>query len=140
MTRQTRAVRRRLLLLLLAVTAALGVGTALAPAAGAQPADDGGATTTSVVIDNRELGNIIQKPNAGKPAEDPGDPGGWLQVSLFFLILGVVVLLALGVARRSRTLRERRKAAGLDPVDVARRTGEGVRHQPDHPPTPVDWS
>jgi len=139
-TRQTQVVRRRLLPLLLAATVALGGTVALAPSAGAQSSDDGGATTTSLVIDNRELGNIIQKPNAGKPAEDPGDPGGWLQVSLFFLIIGVVVLLVVGVAWRSKVLRERRKAAGLDPVDVAKRTGEGVRHQPDHPPTPVDWS
>ena len=140
MTRQTRSVRRRLLPLLLSLTVVLGTAVALAPAAGAQSSDDGGATTTSLVIDNRELGNIITKPNAGKPAEDPGDPGGWLQVSLFFLIMGVVVLLVVGVAWRSKVLRERRKAAGLDPVDVAKRTGEGVRHQPDHPPTPVDWT
>jgi hypothetical protein len=118
----------------------LGVLVSVAVQAGAQTSGEGDVTTTSVVIDNRELGNIVQKPNAGKPAEDPGDPGGWLQVSLFFLICGVIVLLVLGVAWRSRLLRERRTAAGLDPVDVAKRTGEGVRHEPDHPPTPVDWS
>ena len=118
----------------------LGVLVSVAVQAGAQTSGEGDVTTTSVVIDNRELGNIVQKPNAGKPAEDPGDPGGWLQVSLFFLICGVIVLLVLGVAWRSRILRERRKAAGLDQVDVAKRTGEGVRHEPDHPPTPVDWS
>ena len=125
----------------LVLTMTLGVLVSVAVRAGAQTSDGGsGATTTSVVIDNRELGRIIQRPNAGKPAENPGDPGGWLQVSLFFLICGVIVLLVLGVAWRSKVLRQRRKAAGLDPVDVAKRTGEGVRHEPDHPPTPVDWS
>jgi hypothetical protein len=118
----------------------MGAGMSVAPAAGAQTSGEDDVTTTSQVIDNRELGNIIQKPNAGKPAEDPGDPGGWLQVSLFFLICTVIVLLVVGVTWRSKVLRERRKAAGLDPVDVAKRTGEGVRHSPDHPPTPVDWS
>ncbi|MFM7062905.1 MAG: hypothetical protein ACKO04_05360 [Actinomycetes bacterium] len=131
--------RLRLLPLLLALAVALGAASALAPPAGAQPVEDD-VTTTSLVIDNREMGNIIQKPNAGKPAEDPGDPGGWLQVTLFFLIVGVVVLLVVGVAWRSKVLREQRRAAGLDPVDVAKRTGEGVRQPPSHPPTPVDWS
>ena len=124
----------------LVLTMTLGVFITVAVRAGAQTSDGSGATTTSVVVDNRELGRIIQRPNAGKPPESAGDPGGWLQVSLFFLICGVIVLLVLGVAWRSRVLRERRKAAGLDPVDVAKRTGEGVRHEPDHPPTPVDWS
>ena len=126
----------RIVALCLALAMLLGVVVSVAAQAGAQTSAEGDTTTTSLVIDNRELGNIIQKPNAGKPAEDPGDPGGWLQISLFF----VIVLLVLGVARRSKVLRERRKAAGLDPVDVAKRTGEGVRHEPDHPPTPVDWS
>ena len=130
----------RIVALCLALTMLLGVVVTVAAQAGAQTSAEGDTTTTSLVIDNRELGNIIQKPNAGKPAEDPGDPGGWLQISLFFLICGVIVLLVRGVDWRSKVLRERRKAAGLDPVDVAKRTGEGVRHEPDHPPTPVDWS
>lgn len=130
----------RIVALCLALTMLLGVVVSVASEAGAQTSGEGDVTTTSLVIDNRELGSIIQKPNAGKPAEDPGDPGGWLQISLFFLICAVIVLLVLGVAWRSKVLRERRKAAGLDPVDVAKRSGEGVRHEPDHPPTPVDWS
>lgn len=130
----------RIVALCLALTMLLGVVVSVASEAGAQTSGEDDVTTTSLVIDNRELGSIIQKPNAGKPAEDPGDPGGWLQISLFFLICAVIVLLVLGVAWRSKVLRERRKAAGLDPVDVAKRSGEGVRHEPDHPPTPVDWS
>jgi len=130
----------RIVALCLALTMLLGVVVSVASQAGAQTSGEGDVTTTSLVIDNRELGSIIQKPNAGKPAEDPGDPGGWLQISLFFLICAVIVLLVLGVAWRSKVLRERRKAAGMDPVDVAKRSGEGVRHEPDHPPTPVDWS
>ncbi|MFM7069068.1 MAG: hypothetical protein ACKOYM_06360 [Actinomycetes bacterium] len=129
--------RRRLIAtccgLLLVMCAALGVW---APTVVAQ--DGGNNPTSSTVIDNRELGRIIQRPNAGKPPEQPGDPGGWLQVSLFFLICGVIVLIVLFVWWRSKLLRQRRAEAGLDPVDVAKRAGRGVRQAPNHPPTPAD--
>ena len=139
--------RRSLLALVLVVPAICALG---APA-GAQPggpAPTPGApsptvtipdeTTTTAVIDNRELGRIIQRPNAGKAPESPGDPGGWLQVSLFFLICAIVVLMVLGVAWRSKRLRQRREAAGQDPVSLARARGEGTRRPPTGPPTPVD--
>lgn len=134
------AMRRTRLLTASAVMASAVFLCLLAPTAGAATSQDlpPEAPTTSQVIDNRDLGEIIQKPNAGKPAESPGDPGGWLQVSLFFLICGVVILMSLYVWRRSDKLRAERKAAGLDPVDLAQRTGEGVRHEPTQPPTPVD--
>ena len=130
---------------LIAATAVLVVLTG-ASGAGAQPADPApdptvtieDVTTTSTVIDNRELGRIIQRPNAGKAPETPGDPGGWLQVSLFFLICAVVVVMAIGVWWRSRVLRDRRGAAGLDPVAMARARGEGTRRPPTGPPTLVD--
>jgi hypothetical protein len=36
---------------------------------------------------------IIPLPNSGHKPADPGDPGGFLQVSLFFFICGAIVLL-----------------------------------------------
>lgn len=102
---------------------ALGLSPMLAPGAGAQA----GATTTTDPVDNRRFGDIIPKPNSGKAPETAGDPGGWLQVSLFFLICAAVIVIALAVWRQSRKARERRAAVGLDPVELAKRRGEGVR-------------
>lgn len=92
-----------------------------------------GDTTTTQPEDHRVFGKSITRPNEGMEPQDPGDPGGWLQSSLFFIVCGAVILLAVGVSMRSRQIRERRKAAGRDPVDLARARGEGVRA-----PSPLD--
>lgn len=105
------------------VLATLAMTTLAASPASAQP----GATTSTLPVDNREFGEIIPKPNAGKAPETPGDPGGWLQVSLFFLICAVVLLIVGIVWWQSKKARDQRAAAGLDPVSVARARGEGVR-------------
>ena len=116
--------RRAGLIALLALSAlTLALSPMLAPAAGAQA----GATTTTDPVDNRRFGDIIPKPNSGKAPETPGDPGGWLQVSLFFLICAAVIGIVLLVWWQSRKARERRAAAGLDPVELAKQRGEGVR-------------
>ena len=120
--------------------------TAPAPA----PAADAGGTTLSVpplrppttlAVDTPpEIqgsdcgpGNIVRPPYCGEEPESRDDPGGWLQVSLFFIVCGVVVAMCLFVWWRSRVMRRERAAAGLDPVAVARRSGEGLRpgEQPD---------
>lgn len=95
--------------------------------------DEVGDTTTTQPEDHRVFGKSLTRPNEGMEPQDPGDPGGWLQSSLFFIVCGAVILLALGVSLRSRQIRERRRAAGLDPLDLARATGEGVRA-----PSPLD--
>jgi len=116
--------RRLGLVALLALTAlTLCLSPMLAPGAGAQP----GATTTTDPVDNRRFGDIIPEPNSGKAPETPGDPGGWLQVSLFFLICAAVIGIVALVWWQSRKARERRAAAGLDPVELAKRRGEGTR-------------
>jgi hypothetical protein len=92
-----------------------------------------GDTTTSLPEDNRLLGNSIQRPNMGMKPLSPTDPGGWLQVSLFFLICGGIILIAVAVWSSSRKKRIRREEAGLDPVSLARATGKGVRA-----PSPLD--
>lgn len=104
------------------------IGFLVQPVA-AEPGD----TTTSLPEDNRLLGNSIQRPNMGMKPLSPTDPGGWLQVSLFFLICGAIILIALAVWYSSKKKRSKRADAGLDPVSLARATGKGVRA-----PSPLD--
>ena len=92
-----------------------------------------GDTTTSLPEDNRLLGNSIQRPNMGMKPLSPTDPGGWLQVSLFFLICGGIILIAFAVWYSSKKKRAKRAEAGLDPVSLARAKGKGVRA-----PSPLD--
>lgn len=92
-------------------------------------------TTSTLPTDYRELGNSLTRPNQGMEPQDAGDPGGWLQQSLFFLICGGIVVIALLVWRSSSRARAARTAAGQDPVSLARARGEGVRHTP--PDRPV---
>ncbi len=108
-------------------TTTLAFTLAGAPSASAQP----GQTTSTLPTDNRELGNSLPKPNRGMTPQDAGDPGGWLQVSLFFLICAAIILIGCAVWWQSRRARQRREAAGFDPVQMARRTGTGVRAEPD---------
>jgi hypothetical protein len=112
-----------------AMTALLfSIGFLVQPVA-AEPGD----TTTSLPEDNRLLGNSIQRPNMGMKPLSPTDPGGWLQVSLFFLICGGIILIAFAVWYSSKKKRARRAEAGLDPVSLARAKGKGVRA-----PSPLD--
>ncbi|MEI7886452.1 MAG: hypothetical protein WCJ04_03585 [Actinomycetes bacterium] len=104
------------------------IGFLVQPVA-AEPGD----TTTSLPEDNRLLGNSIQRPNMGMKPLSPTDPGGWLQVSLFFLICGAIILIACAVWYSSKKKRSKRADAGLDPVSLARATGKGVRA-----PSPLD--
>ncbi len=125
--RATARARRRVdtLLAALFVLAVVGAGLLALPAppAGAQP----GATTSTLPVDDREFGEIIPKPNTGRAPASASDPGGWLQVSLFFLICGAILLIGLGVWWQSRRTRRRREDAGVDPVSLAKARGEGMR-------------
>ena len=127
-----RAFRVSVAVVMVALVAAFGALGSAAPVA-AQP----GETTSTLPTDNREMGNILPKPNRGMEPQDAGDPGGWLQTSLFFLICGAIVVIVGLVWWSSRRARARREAAGLDPVSLARRTGVGVRAAPD-PDAEVD--
>lgn len=100
--------------------------------AGAQsddtPSNDTTVQTTSTLpTDNRELGNSLPKPGQGMEPRDAGDPGGWLQTSLFFLICAAILVIVGLVWRSSSRARARRTAEGQDPVQLARARGEGVR-------------
>jgi hypothetical protein len=121
---------RPLRVLLAALSLVLSAGAVLtAPAvAGAQ---EGGPTTTvgSDVgpVSDCSPGHIVRKPGCGVPPESPTDPGGWLQVSLFYLICAAVVGIVVWVWWRSRVARQERTAAGLDPLSLAKARGQGVR-------------
>jgi hypothetical protein len=124
----SRPLRRTALLALAVATLLLGplAGSAVAQS-GDPAADEPVQTTSTLPTDNRELGNSLPKPGQGMEPQDAGDPGGFLQVSLFFLICAAIVVIGLLVWRSSHRARSRRSAAGLDPVAVARSQGQGVR-------------
>ncbi len=65
--------------------------------------------TTQVETDGPSpAGNILPRPGSGQAPESAGDPGGWLQYTVFGLIIGGVALIALLVARESKKARAAR--------------------------------
>lgn len=111
------------------VAPAVSASVSVAGAAAGDGAGDGDApqTTSTLPTDNRELGDIIPGPNEGSEPQDPGDPGGWLQVSLFFLVCGAILVIVGAVWLSSRRARRAQEAEGRDPVSLARARGEGLR-------------
>lgn len=101
------------------VVAVLGSWWSIALPVGAQP----GAPTTTLpqVEEDRGLGDIIPEPNSGRAPASPSDPGGWLQLSLFFIVMAFIAGMVVYVWWQSKKARERRKAAGLDPFENAKR-------------------
>lgn len=93
-------------------------------------------TTSTLPESNTEFGRIIPSPNSGAEPDDPGDPGGWQQLALFVLVCVVILAMGVWVWWRSRIRRDRRRAAGEDPIDVAKREGADVRAP--RPPGIVD--
>ena len=89
-------------------------------------------TTSTLPTDYRELGNSLTRPNQGMEPQDAGDPGGWLQQSLFFLICGGIVVIALLVWRSSNRARPH---APLPARTPSRSLGPGVRACVTHPRT-----
>lgn len=118
-----------LFVLLVVATAVLSGG----PAAADESAQ-AGETTTTLPVDNRQLGDIIPQPNVGREPQSAGDPGGWLQTSLFFLLVAAVFVIVAAVWRSSRRARQKREESGMDPVTLARKRGEGVRRPSADPP------
>ncbi|HTN99547.1 MAG TPA: hypothetical protein VL068_02630 [Microthrixaceae bacterium] len=112
-----------------------GLAVGLAEPAGAATSVQAkpGDTTTTLPEDHRVFGDSVTRPNQGMEPQDAGDPGGWLQSSLFFIICGAVIVMCCIVWYQSRNAREKRQAAGLDPVSVAKSSGKGVRA-----PSPLD--
>jgi hypothetical protein len=124
----SRSLRRTVAFALILATLLVGPLVGSTAAQTDEPvSDDTVQTTSTLPTDNRELGNSLPKPGQGMEPQDAGDPGGFLQVSLFFLICAAIVVIGLLVWRSSHRARSRRSAAGLDPVAVARSQGQGVR-------------
>jgi hypothetical protein len=98
-----------------------------AAAAPASSASSAQSDTTIPALESCSPGHIVRLPNCGREPQSPTDPGGWLQVSLFFLICGVILALMAFVWWRSRVARRERDAAGTDPVSRARARGQGMR-------------
>lgn len=92
--------------------------------------------TTSTLPSGGEVGNIVPRPNSGAEPRDSGDPGGSLQVGLFFGLCAALALMAGFVWWRSRVARAKRSAAGWDPVTAATERGGDVRKP--RPPGIVD--
>lgn len=117
---------RRALLVALSFVMAAGAVLAVPSVAGAQ---DAPTTTVAEVgpVSDCSPGHIVRRPDCGIPPESPTDPGGWIQVSLFYLICAAVVGIVAFVWWRSRVARNERRAAGRDPLTLARASGQGVR-------------
>ena len=118
----------------LALAAGLLLGLAsVAATAGAQSGVGGSSedptATTSTLPSAEECGpgNIVRFPNCGKEPASATDPGGWLQVSMFYLICGAVIGIVGFLWWRSRAARRERVASGRDPLTLAKARGQGVR-------------
>lgn len=109
------------LLVMGAVTPAEAVGTV------STQAEPGVQTTSTLPVDNRDLGNSLPKPNSGATPTTSGEPGGSRQAALFWMVLVAIAVIVVLVWRSSVRARRRRDAAGLDPVSVAKAAGVGVR-------------
>ena len=118
--RPTRPARTALVALLaLLGCAALGPALTAAPASATATAAPPGVlaaqttvppTTTTAGDDGPSpVPRIIPLPNSGEAPRDAGDRGGWLQVSLFWFLLGALALIALLIWRDG--YRKKRKAA-----------------------------
>jgi hypothetical protein len=120
-----------------AVACTLLLTTSLAAAAGAQSGGGSGdgATATTVAPTTTNFpetedcgpGHIVRQPDCGVPPKSPTDRGGWLQVSLFYLICAVLVGITAYVTWRAAVARKARAAAGRDPLTLARARGQGMR-------------
>lgn len=91
---------------LLAVAASLALLLLIAPDSSAAPVQDGDSDQTGEELAPPEPAvespDIIPEPNSGSPPDDPGDPGGWQQLSLLALIILAVTAILLLVRRESR--------------------------------------
>ena len=64
-----------------------------------------------------ERPGIIPRPGEGHAADDPGEPGGWEQVALFFVLVGALGVIVALVVRSMRRAAGRRTP---DPDAVSR--------------------
>jgi hypothetical protein len=73
-----------------------------------EPAPTVSAVMTSLA-EGEELPGVIPRPNQGREPRHPGDPGGWLQLTLAAIVVVAVATIFTVVARSaSRTTRSKR--------------------------------
>ncbi len=76
------------------------------PAAAQEPAPTAPSTT---LIEGGDLPGVIPRPNQGREPQQPGDPGGWLQLTLAGIVVVAVTVIFTVVARSAaRTTRAKR--------------------------------
>lgn len=75
--------------------------------------------------------HIIPRPNEGREPQDPGDRGGWAQLTLLGVIVVSVIGIAVVVVRGSAGARAGR-AAWLAAAETGR--DGALEHEPDHAP------
>jgi hypothetical protein len=96
-----------------------------APWAGAEP--DGSRSIaggeqpegTTLPVLPEGAGRIVERPNTGQEPDDPGDRGGWLQISLFWLIMLALATIGLLAWRDSKKKRARRAPNSRPPAPPA---------------------
>lgn len=105
--RPARGVRALLARLALVLAVALAVCATGLQTAGAQDGESGDEpAVTSTTFPESEP--IIPRPNSGTAPEDAGDRGGWLQGSVFFIVVAGVAVIGVLVVRESRAKRAER--------------------------------
>jgi hypothetical protein len=121
--RAARALRALAVASLLVVAGALGTAAAApasaagrdvaaaAPAAAPTVTDAADPAARLPVEHGDELGNSSPKANSGTKPQDPGDPGGSAQVTLFYVLLAGTVFIAIMITREVRKGRRRQEAA-----------------------------
>jgi hypothetical protein len=91
---------RSLLLVVVALTLLVA-----APATAQEPPPTAPATT----LVEGDLPGVIPRPNQGREPQQPGDPGGWLQLTLAgIVVLAVGLVFTIVVRSAARTTRAKR--------------------------------
>jgi hypothetical protein len=67
---------------------------------------------TTTIEDDGNPNSVIPLPNSGRAPQQPGDRGGWMQITLFFLVIAAmgVIFILIGVSTTKRTRRKKREA------------------------------
>jgi hypothetical protein len=79
---------------------------AAAPATAQEPPPTAPTTT---LVEGGDLPGVIPRPNQGREPQQPGDPGGWLQLTLAgIVVLAVGLVFTIVVRSAARTTRSKR--------------------------------
>lgn len=119
------AERRSFLLAGLVLAAVILVGVVVVAATSATDPGPRRDTQGQLGEDDGAKPHIIPRPGEGEAPDDPGDRGGWEQLSLFGLLVVAIAGIGLVIFRGSRRTR-----AGRQAWRAAASTPEGQRTEP----------